>query len=350
MKLGIRLRTRTCTDPKSLMQKHLLALAVILTVATGCDNVAWGGIDVDLLPPPESTGPATGEVEVTEDGGVVNLAAPVLLAGVRNGVRADFVVVGEVHPGAVHPFPDPTFPEDVDRLSALTEVGSEWILFSDGVRVGRMVVDEAGTADGFCAGRSRVSGTVELVPTAAGAERLLALPGSDASDLPYLEYRALGDVYDQRVATLAIAGDAIPAYGARWPTVGGVSALLAARADIRAFQLQNTPGQTIAATFMYQDELSVASPRQGAYALFVMGQEVEGAYQESYTWYRAVETEGKGAPRYFDHLDWDGDGTDDVLLDVFGADRRWFAVLSQRDGSWVRTFQDTCGAGPLSGD
>ena len=52
MKLGIRLRTRTCTDPKSLMQKHLLALSVILTVATGCDNVAWGGIDVDVIGTP----------------------------------------------------------------------------------------------------------------------------------------------------------------------------------------------------------------------------------------------------------------------------------------------------------
>ena len=29
----------------------------------------------------------------------------------------------------------------------------------------------------------------------------------------------------------------------------------------------------------------------------------------TFAWYRPVDTEGKGAPRYFGHLDWDGDGS-----------------------------------------
>jgi hypothetical protein len=331
--------------PKSLMRKHLLATAVILTVATGCDNVAWGGIDVDLKSPPASSRNPAVEVEADEETGSVNFDGPILLAGVRDGVRADFVVVGEVHPEVLREFPDPAFPEDVERLDRVAAPGSEWILFSEGVRVGRMVSDVTRPADDFCGSRVTISGVVEVVPTAAAAERLLALPAEDAATREYRDYRAIPHVYDQRVATLSIAGEAIPEYDATWPPLG----VLDARDHIQAFQLQNTQGQSVAATFMYQDELAVTSPRQGAYSLFVIGHQVGSAYEGAYVWYRAVETEGKGAPRYFDHLDWDGDGSDEILLDVFGSNRRWFAALSRRDGSWIRTFQDSCGSGSSAG-
>ena len=100
---------------------------------------------------------------------------------------------------------------------------------------------------------------------------------------------------------------------------------------------------------MYEDELAVSSPGQGAYALFVIGEQVGDAHESVYVWYRAVDTAGKGAPRYFDHLDWDDDGAQEILLDVFGSNRRWFAGLGQTDGSWVLTFQDVCAAGSTPG-
>ena len=53
--------------PKSLMRKHLLAIAVILTVATGCDNVAWGGIDFEVQPPPVSSRGPAAAAEVEDD-------------------------------------------------------------------------------------------------------------------------------------------------------------------------------------------------------------------------------------------------------------------------------------------
>ncbi len=332
--------------PKSLMRKHLLALAVILTVATGCDNVAWGGIDVELRPPPVSSrGPAAG-TEVEEEVGVTNISGPILLAGIRTGARADFVIVGEVHPDRLHGFPDPAFPEDVERLERITAPGSEWILFAEGVRVGRMVADAVEAADDYCGSRIMISGVVEVVPSAAAAERLLALPAEDAREWEYRDYESISHSYDQRVATLSIAGEAIPEHGATWPPRG----VLDARDHIQAFQLQSTRGQSVAATFVYQDQLAVASPRQGAYSLFIIGQQTGSAYQDAYVWYRSVETEGKGAPRYFDHLDWDDDGADEILIDVFGSNHRWFAVLQQQDGSWVRTFQDSCASGSSTGN
>lgn len=327
------------------MRKHLLAIAVILTVPTGCDNVAWGGIDVELKPPPEAERATLEDGEEDIESGPVNVDGPLLLAGIRTGMTGDFVVVGEVLPEGMSAFPDPAFPEDVQRLASATAVGSEWVLFSEGVRVGRMVVASTGLAEGYCGSRSTVSGIIEVVPTAAEAERLLALPADEASSRAYGEYSARSDAYAQRVATIAVAGEAVPRYGATWPA-GGV---LNAREDIRVFQFPDAAGLSVAATFMYQDLLSVSSPREGAYSLFIMAQQSGEDYDETFTWYRSVETEGKGAPRFFDHLDWDGDGEDEILLEVLGSNRQWYAALSQVDGNWTRTFQDACGSGSATG-
>jgi hypothetical protein len=332
--------------PKGLMRKHLLAIAVILTVATGCDNVAWGGVDMELKPPPVSEANLAEDPNAAEGDGPVNLSGPLLLAGTRSGMRADFVVVGEVHPNTLREFPDPAFPEDLERLEQVLSVGSEWVLFSEGVRVGRMFADETRPATGFCGSRRVLSGVVELVPAAAAAERLLALPAEDARERAYGEYALVSHVYDQRVAVNTMASAAIREHDATRPP-----SVVNARGHVQAFQLPGAAGQSVAATFMYQDQLTIESPRQGAYSIFVIGRHQAGAtYETTHSSYRLIESEGKGAQRYFDHLDWTGDGTDEVLLDVFGSNRRWFEALSERDGSWVRTFQDSCGAGPSTGN
>ena len=326
------------------MRKHLLAVALILTVATGCDNVAWGGVDVQLRAPaaPEEGEIAVDDAVAAEEGdNVVKVPGPVLLAGERVGARADLVVVGEILADGLNPFPDPRFPRDATRLAELSAPGSEWILFSEGVRVGRMVADDSGPAEEYCGSRIRISGVVELVPSAAEAVRLLALPAVERAEAPYLPYEEHAHGYDQRVASLTIGGEAIPRYGAPWPAGG----MLDIRAHIQAFQPSDAAAPWIAATFVNQDRLAVASPGEGAYALFVMGRPAGGEYVEAFTWFRSVEAEGKGAPRYHDHLDWDEDGADEILLDVFGANRRWFASLDRQDGGWVRSHEDACASG-----
>ncbi|MDX1645778.1 MAG: hypothetical protein R3304_01445 [Longimicrobiales bacterium] len=334
-----------------MMRKHLLAAVLILTGTTGCDNVAWGGIDVQLRSPgaPQQADPVAGDV-VSEPDSVAKVPGPVLLAGRRVGDRAELVVVGEVLSDGLSRFPDPRYPRDASRLARLAEPGSEWVLFSEGVRVGRMIADTSGTAEEFCGAGPRISGVVELIPTAAAVERLLAFPAADADGraaepyAPFDPYREHAHTYDQRVASLSIAGEAIARYGEPWPP-GGVLGL---RAHIQAFQLSDAERPWIAATFVSQDRLGIVSPRPGAYALFVMGRPVEGEYVETFTWYRSVEAEGKGVPRYHDHLDWDGDGADEILLDVFGAERRWFVGLDRQSGMWVRAYEDPCASDPAA--
>jgi len=321
-------------------------MAVILTVATGCDNVAWGGVEVELMPPP--TAVVGGGEDPDPAGGTETprrVRGPLLLAGVREGSQATLTVVGEVRGDSVTAFPDPAEPDDPERVAELMAVGSEWILFAEGVRVGRLQADRSGTSDEYCTPRAFVSGVVELVPDAGGVERLLALPASVGEERPYRDYAALSRDYDQGVATLTIAQQVIPRVGAPWPAEG----LLAARQDIQAFQPDGLEGQAVAATFLYRDQLAVAPPGQGAYAVFVLGTPAGSGYREGYSWYRAVATDGKGVPTYFAHLDWDGDGDSEILLDVLGSNRRWHAGLSQRQGEWVRTFQHACGSGSSAG-
>ena len=329
--------------PKSLMRRHLLTIAVILAGAPGCDNVAFGGASMEVVPPPMVID--TTEAADAAEQRPVNVHAPVLLAGVRDGLRATLTVVGEVDGDVLRPFPHPDFPDDTTRLAGLTAPGSEWTLFSEGVRVGRLVTETARAADGYCGTRTSVTGVVELVPSAAAAERLLALPPADGAARDYGAYQELAHVYDQRVASLEIAQEAIPAHNATWPRLG----VLDARKHIQAFDIGGAPGPFVAATFMYQDSLAITPPGQGAYALFVIGEQVGAAHEAAFVWYRAVDTDGKGAPRYFDHLDWDGDGNEEILVDVFGSNRRWFAGVARRGGTWERTFQDACGAGSTAG-
>ena len=312
-------------------------MAVILTAVTGCDNVEFGGFDMAIQPPESAIKQTTVGLAPIEPGGDLGTNKALLLAGIRQGDTGRFIVVGEVHSDTLRPLPKTQISDDEEQIAKLIAPGSEWAVFSEGVRVGRMTAQSVSPAIGFCGARIAISGIVELVATAANAERLLALPVAEVNQ-PYEAYRELSHTYDQRVATLALAGDAISRYGAPWPELGTLNA----REHIQSFQLRNTPGQSIAATFMVGDNLEVGNPGQGSYSLFVMGHENDSGYVEHYTWHRDSSEDGKAAPRYFDHLDWNGDGLDEILLDVFGNQNRSFAVLSRQGDRWVRSFQDDC--------
>lgn len=316
------------------MRRHLLAIAVILTVAPGCDNVAWGGVEVRWEPPPTAVPGTPAEAAPVEEPPPPEIAQPLLLAGTREDARATLVVVGELRDDALAA-------ATATSISAGAIAGSEWILFSEGVRVGRLIVDTVGAADSFCPSTAALSGTVELVPTASAVERILALPAAEVGATPYEALRPLTHDYDQRVASLTFAQDAIPRVGAPWPQ-GGV---LPTRQDIQVFQPLGAGQPTVAATYVVRDQLTVGPPDAEAYTLFILASRVGGQFRETFEWYQSADSAGKRAPRYFGHLDWDGDGQGEILLDVFGSDRRWHAALESTAEGWTQTFESPCGAG-----
>ncbi len=323
------------------MRRRWLLLAVILSAPPGCDNVKWGGVDVRLQAPSTAArGVPDSAAEAVPETVLPPLpTGPILLAGERNGDRATLTVVGEVRGDGLGALPTeaqaPGFLEHFTRT--LLAPGTELVLFAEGVRVGRLTVTETAVDSGSCQPRAQVTGVVELVPGASRASRLLALTDSAARRREWGSFQIQETAYDQRAGSIALATQAIRQLGLAWPP-----SLVEARGDVHSFRMADAPGPSVAATFLLADRLAVAEPGAGAYALFVVGTFQGGAYQSSYLGYRPT-AQGKGAPRYFAHLDWDGDGDTEILLDVFGARTRWFASLGQRGEAWFQTFQDPCG-------
>jgi len=322
------------------MQREHLAIAVILTLATGCDNVTWEGLELRLKPPASSSTISSGQSVMTpnlanEEQSLGIPKRPILLSGKRTGSTAKLTAVGEVNGNSLTEISNQSLSSEIN-LGLITQ-GSEWVLFSEGVRIGRMIAQEVSIDDSFCTLRPAISGIVELISEASDVEQLIALPIDVAGSRSFQPYTAYRHNYNQRVASLALASEVIPSVGAEWPP-----SILDSRTDIHAFQLPGEPRQAIAATFLHRDRMITSPPEPGAYSLFVMGDATSGTYEISYMWYRLAESQGKGVPRYLDHIDWNGDGSEEILLEMFGSEDRWFTGLARQDGRWIRSFEDSC--------
>jgi hypothetical protein len=190
-------------------------------------------------------------------------------------------------------------------------------------------------------------GVPELIPAAAGATRFLALARGSEPDAPHAEGAFPRVLDSHRQASRLLAQTAIMQQSALWP-----DDLDDARADLVVTRTGPDVEPSVASTFMFRDRLAVEDPGTPvAYSLFVLGSPRAARYGIDYVWYRRVGDDGKGAPRFFQQFDWDGDGRSEVLLEVLGASSRWAAVLENADGEWSAVYEAGCDpeAGP-SGD
>jgi len=323
------------------MRARRLILLGILVALSGCDNVTWGGISIRM----ETSGDRLarmdgGEVVVEPDTTEAGKApdpevGPLVLMGRPLDGSVRLALLGQLVEGTVASVPDDDGSDRVvaERLSA----GRRLTLFSEGTRVGTLVVDASRLSRRFCEPRPEVVGTAELVPAATGAQQFLAVE-AETLDAEYTGYADLAHTYDQRVASLAMMREVIPRVGAVWP-----SSTLDIRRDIQVFRRPEAEGPTIVATFVYEDGLRVGEAPAEAYSVFLMGDSGGEDYAISFASYRKYGEDGKAAPRYFDHLDWDGDGTSEIVLEVFGEDGLWASVLDRSDEGWSEVYRFGCG-------
>lgn len=318
-----------------------LSALVMITAASGCDNVDWGGAEVRLVPPPSNapdTVAAGDSVPAEPDLGLPE--GPVLYTGSRRGDRVTVVPVAEIRGDSLRPI-DPDANEDY--VAAFTEdhlrQGTEFILFAGGVRVGRTLADSVGTDDSFCTPRPSAAGTVELLPSAAAVERFLALSADQAAARPFGTYEALEHTYPQRAASVQYEIDLLRRTGARFPS----GDLVNSRVAMTALRLGQGGPDAFAATFVNLDAPRITPADSAAWSSFILGVASGDAYRPAYTWQRSVASDGKGVPLYWGQMDWDGDGEPEVLLEVLGARSRWTAAVARRGGQWERIFQDPCG-------
>jgi len=323
------------------MRVRRLILLGIVVALTGCDNVTWGGVSMEMETSQDRLARTDGEVPTPADAETEARTTPdpevgpLLLMGRPSGDDVVLSLVGQLVDGRVTPTPDDGAGRKVvaERLSA----GSRFTLFSEGTRVGTMVVDATRLSDRYCAARPEVVGTAELVPQANEASQFLAI-GGDALDSEYTGFTDPQHNYDQRVASLAMMRELIPLVGAVWPET-----TLDIRRDIQIFERPEADAPTIAATFVYEDALNLGPPPADAYSVFLIGDAGPNGYRPSFASYREYGSDGKAAPRFFDHLDWDGDGTSELVLEVFGENGIWTSILDRTETGWTEVHHDACG-------
>ena len=316
--------------------RALTALGILIST-TACDNVEWGGVNLRMVPPPQLAASAPDSTEAESEGGLTLPEEPVLYLATRDSSGLALVPVGEITRDSIRPFPD----ESEYRAAfarTLMQPGGRFTLFSGGARVGSFTIAEVGTDESFCTPRPRAIGYVELVPSAAEVTRFLALPEQATTERGYTAYQPMEHDRAQRAAAINLAAQMIPQLGATSP-----GDMVSARADIMAFPL-TTGGAGVTSTFVYRDQALVQPATPTSYSLFVLATGQGEQYSRAYAWYRRAGSEGKGVPIYFQHLDWDGDGETEVLLEVRGERSRWNAAVQRVGNEWQRTFEDPCGA------
>jgi hypothetical protein len=224
-------------------------------------------------------------------------------------------------------------------VRALMPAGAEFVLFAEGVRVGSMTVQSVATDESFCVARPSASGIVELVPEATAETRFLALPREYAGAFDRLPYTPVEMDRDQRDATLSLPVGVLAQLGGERP-----ADLLNTRFHMQAFRPAGQDPPMFAVTHLIRDRLLIERPPPTAFSLFLLGVPTESGYRAGFSWYRQVARQGKGAPYFFEQMDWDGDGQAEVLLEVLGERQRWTAVVEQRNGEWTLVHEDPCGA------
>jgi hypothetical protein len=320
-----------------------LAVLLIVSGASACDNVEWGGIEVRRqFPAPAAVGESSGAPSEARDSILPLPTGPVLYMAERDSAGVKLTPVGEILSDSLAPFPsDVQAPGYRARfVRELLPRGAEFVLFANGVRVGGFTVQSVETDNSFCVARPTARGVVEMIPEAMEATRFLALPREHARSYAWGAYEQVEMEREQRDASLslpaAVLGELMAERSAN---------IIDMRWDARAFRPNGSGPAWIAATYLFRDRLRVERPPPTAYSLFLLGVPGPNGYQTAYFWHRPVAQDGKGAARLFEQIDWSGDGQTDVLLEVLGEERRWTAALQQRGGTWVRVFEDPCGVG-----
>jgi len=304
--------------------------------------VSWGGFDLSLQGPSSDTAGAPADTAGTPSSpDPAASLGQILYAGSRDGNTGSVVPVAEITDGGLQPLPAGEEGADLYRriLQGRLRLGGELVLFHEGARVGTLAVEAVDTvADLYCEPHLRATGHVLLLPEASSADRFLALEPGRGASYPFGTYEDLSSVYDQRVASLNLGAEAVPLVGADWPP-----SLLDIRQDLQILDLPGGEAPAVIATFVYQDQLRVGPAPDQAYSLMILGEPRGPRFDLTYTLYRPVSTQGKGAPRYFSRMDWDRDGQDEILLEVLGASSRWFAALDRGPEVWALAYQDPCG-------
>jgi hypothetical protein len=323
---------------------------VMIIASSGCDNVEFGGFQLELQAPAPAQGMPT--QIVLPDSLPTPLApiqtGPVLYLVERSeGSEASLVAVASFTDEGYEPLPDvEEVPEMVERFAiGRFEPATEFVLLSRGARAGTFIADGFATADETtCRLRPSASGRVEIRPEASGERRFLAVAKDDlfavglesaAESVPIPGSPGMATLGPGSVTAAQIA---MPAMNIPWP-----ASIPGARQDLQPLVFDGGATQGLAASFVYGGEMDIGPEVPVAYGLFIASAPVGTRYEPIVAWYQRVGQDGKAFAQLLGAHDLQQAGAPDLLLEVFGEEARWFALLGTREGDWSMLYQDPCG-------
>ncbi len=308
---------------------------LILTAPAACDNVSWGGSDVQFIPPP----PAETPDRAPPDEGFLGLGLPggsVLFHVVRGEGGGRLIPVAEAAGDSLRALRRPAgvSPQAYEEgfRAAVIEPGAQFDLFRRGAKVGSFIVSGSGPVDGC--GIPSAEGSVVTVAAAADADEFLAFRRGLAPEVmgeygpPQVD--ATIRTYASLVAERLILRDGLP----RPRSWSG------AQRDVEALELSGGGNPEMAATYLVGDQLAVGAAEPTGYSVFYLaGYGRRSGYTPFYSEVHDYRSGGKVAPRLVDHLDWDGDGRQEVLVQLFGANASWYENVAEAGGKWARRWE-----------
>lgn len=318
----------------------LLNAALILVVATGCDNVNWGGADVAVVPPP----PVTRGVSIDGEAGEERVPqGPVLFYVAAAAGGATMVPVGEISSDsliAIRSTHDPA--AFANRFIAEhMRQGAEFALFREGARVGTFVVQGTEVPPPqACPFLPRARGILQLSAGAEQVPEFLAIAEPYAPEISRRAGPPPEISRNMQVLAPILAERLLRARRAQLP-----GNWQRAMAQLKPFPITGAASPGYATTFLVSDTLATGGDDNG-YSLFYVGVPAQFSYDTAYVVFTDYPSGGKAAPRVIDFLDWNRDEQPDLLLQVYGVRDAWFEAVSRnRRGQWRRVFRDRCEQG-----
>lgn len=314
-----------------------VAAPLIVTALAACDNVEWGGAAVHVVTPPP---PGAGQATVPEPGTVAGLGLPtgrVLFHVTRaDDGTARLTPVAEISGDSLRTIRRPAgvAPQAYEQRfrQAVMDVNTEFVLFRRGAEVGTMIVRSPGPITSC--GVPTATGQASTVAAAAAEREFLAFRRGLAPEVigEYTPPQVEGTI--QRYASL-IAERLVLQNGLQrprsWP---------GAQRDLQALNLVRGGQSEMASTYLVGDGLGIGPADPEGYSVFyVASYEQRAGYTPLYTEVRDYDKTGKGAPKLVDHLNWNGTGGAEMLIQVFGTRESWYQAVSNDRGGWRKVWE-----------
>jgi hypothetical protein len=313
-----------------------LAVALIVTVAPGCDNVRWEGTDIAVVPPPPPV-VSVSDGPTTDQAAAMGLPAGRILFHLlqtADGMR--LVPIGEVSGDSLRTLRKPAEVAQEAYSSRFQEtvltVGAQFDVFHRGANVGTFTVQAPGPLTPC--GIPTATGHATVVAAAVDAPQFLAFRRGLSPEVrtEFNPPQMTGSIrtYASIVAERLIlqAGLARPR---SWP---------GAQRRLEAVEVARGANPEMAATYLVGDSLAVGPADAQGYSLFYLAEyETRRGYEPIYAESRDYRRTGKAAPALVDYLDWNEDGQDELLVRVFGRNQAWYEVVAKVGDSWRKVWE-----------